>query len=99
MSDISELKANQKALSDDMVEVKSSLKEIASALTSLARLEEKHISTTASLSRIDGRIDDHEARIRAAENKLAAQMWIERAIWVGVAGFISLAITSLKGLI
>lgn len=99
MSDISELKANQKALSDDMTEVKSSLKEIASVLTSLARLEEKHASTTDILSRMDTKIDDHEIRIRSAENKLAAQMWVERVIWVAVAGIISIVITSIKGLV
>lgn len=96
MSEIAQLKAKQDAMSDDIVEIKTSLRDIAKALNSLATLEQKHINTKEDIDRIDSRVNDHEQRIRANELKLASQLWIERAMWVVVAGVISAVITSIK---
>lgn len=96
MSEIAQLKAKQDAMSDDIVEIKTSLRDIAKALNSLAMLEQKHINTKEDIDRIDSRVNDHEQRIRANELKLASQLWIERAMWVVVAGVISAVITSIK---
>lgn len=97
MSEIAELKAKQDAMSDDIVEIKTSLRDIAKALNSLATLEQKHISTKEDIDRIDKIVGDHETRIRNNELKLATQMWVERIVWVAVAGIISAVIVSLRG--
>ena len=83
------IEAKQQAMADDISEMKDSLKGINKALNLLARLEEKHASTQGNVERIDGRIDDHEDRIRTNETKLASQMWIERVMWVAVAAVVS----------
>ena len=90
------IKARQDAMAEDISEMKDSLKGINEALHTLARLEERHLSTQDSVLRIDARVDDHETRIRANENKLAAQMWVERAMWVAVAALISFGIGAMK---
>lgn len=97
MSEIAELKAKQDAMSDDIVEIKTSLRDIAKALNSLATLEQKHISTKEDIERIDKIVGDHETRIRNNELKLATQMWVERIVWVVVAGIISAVIVNLRG--
>ena len=99
MADLSALKAKQDAMAEDITEIKGSLSKISDALTVLARLEERHKNTDDTINRIHSRIDGHDGRIRATENKLAAQMWIERIIWVTVAGGISMLIAGIKGLI
>jgi septal ring factor EnvC (AmiA/AmiB activator) len=97
MSEIHQLKAKQDALAEDMTEVKQSLRDISKVLNKLATLEEKHTNTKQALSRIDDRIDDHEKRIRENEVKLAASMWVERIVWVAVAGIISAVIVTMRG--
>ena len=88
--------ARQDAMAEDISEMKDSLKGINEALHTLARLEERHSSTQDNVLRINSRIDDHEERIRNNETKLAAQMWIERVMWVAVAAFVSFGIGFLK---
>lgn len=97
MSEIAQLKAKQDAMSDDIVEIKTSLRDIAKALNSLTALEQKHINTKEDIDRIDSQVNDHEKRIRANELKLASQLWIERIVWVAVAGIISAVIVSMRG--
>ena len=97
MSEIHELKAKQDALAEDMGEVKTSLRDISKALNTLTRLEEKHSNTQQSVEKLNGRLDDHDTRIRNSEIKLASQMWVERIIWVAVAGIISSIIVTFRG--
>jgi ATP/maltotriose-dependent transcriptional regulator MalT len=96
MSDLSTLKAKQDAMAEDISEVKEYLKEISKAMQTLAKLEEKHASTMQTITRIHDRIDGHEDRIRANEVKLSSQMWIERLIWLIVAGVVTLILGNLK---
>ena len=97
MSDISTLKAKQDALAEDMHEVKDSLKEISKALNTLASLEAKHTNTETNLIEINKKLDRQENRIREAEIKMATQVWVERVVWVVVAGIISAVIVTLRG--
>ena len=90
------MKARQDAMAEDISEMKDSLKGINEALHTLARLEERHSSTQDNVFRINGRIDDHEERIRANEARLASQMWVERVMWVVVAAFVSFGAGMLK---
>lgn len=83
------IEAKQQAMADDISEMKDSLKGINKALNLLARLEEKHTATQETVVRIHDRLDDHEDRIRANENKHASQMWIERVMLLVVAGIVS----------
>jgi septal ring factor EnvC (AmiA/AmiB activator) len=97
MSELYELKAKQDSLAEDMSEVKQSLRGISKVLNKLAALEEKHTSTQQTLSRMHSRIDDHDTRIRANEVKMASTMWVERIVWVAVAGIISAVIVAMRG--
>ena len=90
------MKARQDAMAEDISEMKDSLKGINEALHTLARLEERHSSTQDNVFRLNGRIDDHEERIRANEARLASQMWVERVMWVVVAAFVSFGAGMLK---
>lgn len=96
MTDLSTLKAKQDAMAEDISEVKDYLKEISKAMQTLAKLEEKHSSTAQTITRIHDRIDGHEDRIRATEVKLSSQMWIERIVWLVVAGIVTAVIASFK---
>jgi len=97
MSDINALKAKQDALAEDMQEVKGSLKDISTALLKLTALEEKHVNTQSSLVAINKKLDKQEDRIRETELKMATQVWVERIVWVAVAGIISAVIVTLRG--
>jgi peptidoglycan hydrolase CwlO-like protein len=94
MIELEYLKAKQDALADDMSEVKTSLRYISEALQSLTRLEEKHTNMISAIDRINQKVDGHEERIRTNENKLAAQMWIERVVWITAAGIITMLLKS-----
>lgn len=93
------LQAQQKVLSEDMSEIKGSLKAIASSLSSLAVLEQKHHEAREGIVRSHDRIDhleadmkeqhkNHENRIQGLELHDAKGQWVERVIWVAVAAAI-----------
>ena len=79
------LKVQQQNMSEDMKDVRSALKDIAESLKTLSVLEAKYLETR-------GRMDDHEARIRKIEVSIASNLWVERVMWVTLAGFISLGV-------
>ena len=79
------LKVQQQNMSDDMKDVRSALKDIAESLKTLSVLEAKYLETRS-------RMDDHEARIRKIEVSIASNLWVERVMWVTLAGFISLGV-------
>lgn len=79
------LKVQQQNMSQDMKDVRSALKDIAESLKTLSVLESKYLETR-------GRMDDHEARIRKIEVSIASNLWVERVMWVTLAGFISLGV-------
>ena len=77
--------------------MKGSLKDISTALLKLTALEEKHVNTQSSLVAINKKLDKQEDRIRETELKMATQVWVERIVWVAVAGIISAVIVTLRG--
>lgn len=94
------LQAQQKVLSEDMTEIKGSLKAIASSLSSLAVLEQKHHEAREGIARAHKRIEAietstkedfkiHEKRIQNLELYDAKNLWVERIVWVIVAVGIS----------
>lgn len=83
---IATLRVQQNTMSEDVREMKTALRDIAASLKTLSVLEEKHANSDAAIKRGHSRIDDHEKRIRELEFKIAGSLWIERVIWVVVAG-------------
>jgi hypothetical protein len=81
-------------ISNDMIEVKESLKEIASSLKTLAVLEVKHAHTAESLTRAFTEIDKLQLRCKAIEDKLPtlvlASSWVFKAV-LGVLGLLGVA--------
>ena len=79
------LKVQQENMSEDMKDVTSALKDIAQSLKTLSVLESKYLETRS-------RMDDHEARIRKLEISIASNLWVERVMWVTLAGFVSMGV-------
>ena len=79
------LKVQQENMSEDMKDVRSALKDIAQSLKTLSVLEAKYLETRS-------RMDDHEARIRKLELSIASNLWVERIMWVTLAGFVSMGV-------
>jgi hypothetical protein len=79
------LKVQQENMSEDMKDVRSALKDIAQSLKTLSVLEAKYLETR-------GRMDDHELRLRKLEISVASNLWVERVMWVTMAGFISVGV-------
>jgi len=90
----------------DVVEVKSAIKEVASALTKLALVEERQTHHAASqeraftmLDKIEARMNLHEKRIVELEKTEANQNrtseWVDRAVWAAAAGMAMLAASKL----
>lgn len=76
-------------MSEDIKEIKTSLRDIATALRTLSALEQKHHDMAADITRAHGRIKDHEDRIRTIEFSTAGNLWIERIVWVAVAAIVA----------
>lgn len=92
MSEDAYVKVKQESMAEDIREIKDDIKSINEAINKLNKLEEKHLSIQESILRVHKRLDDHELRIRHNETKLASSVWIERVIWVALAGIISVGI-------
>ena len=85
------LKAKIDSTANDVIELKSIMKEVAQAMRDLAVLETKHMETRSSVGRVHHRLDNeikpdikqHEKRIQNLEISDAKQAWIERSMWIG----------------
>ena len=84
-SKISVLEEQTKNMSEDMTDIKQSLRDIAQAMNSLAVLEQKHNDSYDAILRAHKRVDDHETRLRKVELSTASQLWMERVLWVTAA--------------
>lgn len=87
--EISLLQAHQEVMSEDIKEIKSSLRDIATALRTLSALEQKHYDMAVDIDRAHSKIKDHEDRIRTIEFSTAGNLWIERMVWVAVAAIVA----------
>jgi vacuolar-type H+-ATPase subunit I/STV1 len=79
------LEQQTKNMSEDISDIKTSLRDIASAMNSLAVLEQKHNDSYDAIVRAHKRIDDVEPRLRKIEISTAQQLWMERVLWVSAA--------------
>lgn len=84
-SKISVLEEQTKNMSEDIADIKTSLRDIAAAMQSLAVLEQKHNDSYDAIIRAHKRIDDVEPRLRKIEISTAQQLWVERVLWVSAA--------------
>lgn len=104
---LAQLEGKVNSTAEDVSEIKVALRDIAASLQTLALLEQKHSETRDALARSNKRIDNlenwledevkgHEKRIQALEIHDAKGLWVERVIWVVMAGVFA-AVT--KGLV
>lgn len=84
-SKISVLEEQTKNMSGDINDIKTSLRDIAAAMQSLAVLEQKHNDSYDAIVRAHKRLDDQEDRVRKIELSTASHLWMERVVWVSAA--------------
>lgn len=84
-SKISVLEEQTKNMSGDINDIKTSLRDIAAAMQSLAVLEQKHNDSYDAIVRAHKRLDDQENRVRKIELSTAQHLWMERVVWVSAA--------------
>lgn len=94
---LAHLETKLNSTAEDVGEIKIAMRDIAASLQSLALLEQKHSETRDAISRVNGRLDEledwmsndiknHEKRIQSLEIHDAKGLWVERVVWVVVAG-------------
>lgn len=84
-SKISVLEEQTKNMSEDINDIKTSLRDIAAAMQSLAVLEQKHNDSYDAIVRAHKRLDNQEDRVRKIELSTASHLWMERVVWVSAA--------------
>jgi hypothetical protein len=94
---ISVLETQTKMMSDDIADIKTSLRDIASAMQSLAVLEQKHNDSFDAIKRAHTRVDEHEIRLRKVELSTASHLWIERVVWIAAAFAINYVLNGAVG--
>ena len=83
---LAHLESKVNSTAEDVSEIKSAMRDIASSLRSLAILEQKHSETKGGVDELKVTIKDHEGRIQSLEIHDAKGLWVERIMWVVVAG-------------
>lgn len=90
-----------KILHEDVSEMKSVLKDLATAITKLALIEERQANAAAALERAFGALERVEARVAALEKDVPANkrvnVWVDRAIWAGL-GLLAMTVMKKSGL-
>ena len=89
---LAHLESKVNSTAEDVSEIKSAMRDIASSLRSLAILEQKHSETKGGVDELKTTIKDHEGRIQSLEIHDAKGLWVERVVWVAVAGIIAAVI-------
>ena len=94
---LAHLESKLNATANDVSDIKGVITSIDKSLQKLTVLEERHAQTKDGLERAHRRIDEvedtlkdeakgHEKRIQALELHDAKGLWVERVMWVLVAG-------------
>ena len=90
-----------KTLHEDVSEMKSVLKDLATAITKLALIEERQANAAAALERAFGALERVEARVAALEKDVPANkrvnVWVDRAIFAGM-GLLAMTVIKKSGL-
>ena len=97
---LAHLESKLNATASDVSDIKGVITSIDKSLQKLTVLEERHSQTREGLDRAHKRIDEveewiqdevkgHEKRIQNLELHDAKGLWVERVVWVAVAGIIA----------
>lgn len=84
-SKINLLEQQTKTMAGDIADIKTSMRDIADAMKSLAVLEEKHNNSYDAIVRAHKRLDNQEERLRKIELSTASHLWMERVVWIAAA--------------
>lgn len=84
-SKINLLELQNKTMAGDIADIKTSMRDIADAMKSLAVLEEKHNNSYDAIVRAHKRLDSQEERLRKIELSTASHLWMERVVWIAAA--------------
>ena len=83
------LSAQIAVLHDDVGEVRSVLRELTSAITKLALVEERQAMATDALNRAFSAISKCEGRLSEIEKKMPSfdrtALWVDKAVWAAAA--------------
>ena len=79
-----------------LLRIEEKIDKLADAVVSLARMEERMITLFNRMDGYDARLAQQGARMGELEKKVYSAAWIERAVWVIVAGGIA-ALVKLGG--
>ena len=97
---LAQLESKLNATAADVSDIKGVISSIDKSLQKLTILEERHSQTRENSERAHKRIDEvedlfqdeikgHEKRIQNLELHDAKGLWVERVVWVAVAGIIA----------
>jgi chromosome segregation ATPase len=99
--DTTVLNLQLKTLHEEVSEMKSVLKDLATAITKLALIEERQANAAAALERAFGALERVESRVSALEKEVPANkrvsVWVDRAIWAGM-GLLVMTVMKKSGL-
>ena len=86
MNDITILSARLQSLHSDVTEIKGAMKELATAITKLAIIEERQSLAVAAQERVFKAMAEFETRVRTLEllapGNTQTHIWVERAVLV-----------------
>jgi len=89
---LAQLESKLNATANDVTDIKGVITSIDRSLQKLTVLEERHSQTRDDLDEIKDAHKDHERRIQALEIHDAKGLWVERVVWVAVAGIVATVI-------
>lgn len=89
---LAHLESKLNATASDVSDIKGVITSIDRSLQKLTVLEERHAQTRDDLDEIKSSHKDHEKRIQALEIHDAKGLWVERVVWVAVAGIVATVI-------
>lgn len=85
-----------------VIDMKSNLKELTSAITKLTLIEERQVHAAASLERAFNCIERIEERVAKMEQQAPANkrtsLWLDRAAWAGI-GLLGMLLVKKSGLL
>lgn len=100
--DLSILSHRLGTLHDDVTEMKVAMKDLATAITKLALIEERQSNAAAAQERAFKVLERLENRVAALEQHVPANkkvsVWLDRATWAGM-GLLAMLVVKKSGLL
>lgn len=85
------------SMADDITEIKGSMRDLATAVTKLALIEERQAHDRTDISRAFTNLDSHDTRIKTLEVAQPVQTltsgWVQSALWIVIGGVMSAVLT------